>query len=119
MPILVWPFSKWWWRSFVNSFGGIERDGSAGWDGKGGIVSSLLSLSKELSSDKIFLCASCKDDPSEDTETGLAGADFRREDPVADENFGLDNGRGSLKGGALRLEAGFVRFMALVRWLMD
>lgn len=52
-------------------------------------------------------------------ETGLAGADFRREDPVADETFVLGNGRGSLKGGALRLEAGFVRFMALVRWLMD
>lgn len=30
---------------------------------------------------------------------------------MADENFGLDNGRGGLKGGALRLEAGFVRFI--------
>lgn len=30
---------------------------------------------------------------------------------MADETFGLDNGRGGLKGGALRLEAGFVRFI--------
>lgn len=41
---------------------------------------------------------------------------------MAAEAFGLDNGRGGLKGGALRLEAGFVRFIlyrTLVRWLMD
>lgn len=30
---------------------------------------------------------------------------------MADETFGLDNGRGGLKGGALRLEAGFVWFI--------
>ncbi len=30
---------------------------------------------------------------------------------MVDETFGLDNGRGGLKGGALRLEVGFVRFI--------
>lgn len=74
-------------------------------------MSSLSSLSKEFSSDKVFLWSNSEDDPSEDSETGLAGADFRREGPVADETFGLDNGRGGLKDGALRLEAGLLRFI--------
>lgn len=30
---------------------------------------------------------------------------------MAEETFDWDNGRGGLKGGALRLEAGFVRFI--------
>lgn len=74
-------------------------------------MSSFSSLSKGFSSDKVFPGGSCKDDSSEDTETGFAGADFRREDTVADDTFDLDNGWGGLKGGALRLEAGFVRFI--------
>lgn len=95
---------------------------SAGWDGEGGIVSPLSSLSKELWSDVIFFRSGSEDDPSEDIETGLAGADFRRHGPVTDETFGLDTGRGGLKDGALRLEAGFVLpifFGALMRWLMS
>lgn len=115
-------FSKWWWRSFVNSFGGIEGGGSAGWDGEGAILSSFSSLSKEFSPAVIFFWSTSGDDPSEDTKAGLAGADLRREGPVAEETFGLDTGRGGLNVGALRLEAGFVRFIvsgALMSWLMD
>lgn len=70
----------------------------------------------------IFFGSSSEDDPSEDTESGLAGADFRREGPVAEEPFGLDTGRGGLNDGALRLEAGFVRFIvsgAPLSGLMD
>lgn len=83
------------------------------------MLSSLLSLSKELSPAVMdFLSTS----ESEDTEAGLAGADFRREGPVEEERFGLDTARGGLNVGALRLEAGFVRFIvsgALMSWLID
>ncbi len=45
----------------------------------------------------------------EETETVLAGADFRRDGPEEDLGLEFDRMRGGLKAGGLRLGAGFER----------